>query len=120
MGEGGGHAVPKPPTGIQKQHHLQPIPLVPLLQDSKPLKTPLASPSRLLFKFEFPNHSLSTPECPFEVANTPDYNQRARRECFRGLTYGSCGGEEDKLERKTSAKPGAGTRVVHVLLGTLQ
>ena len=34
--------------------------------------------------------------------------------------YGSCGGEEDKLESKTSAKPGAGTRIVHVLLGTLQ
>ena len=38
MGDGGGHAVPKPPTGIQKQLHLQPIPLIPLLQDSKPLK----------------------------------------------------------------------------------
>ena len=73
MGDGGGHAVlnpkqPKPP--IQKQLHLQPTPQTPFPW-LKPLETPLASPSRLLFfKFVFPNHSLSTPECPFEVANT--------------------------------------------------
>ena len=27
--------------------------------------------------------------------------------------YGSCGGEEVELEKKTRAKPGAGTGIVH-------
>ena len=85
---GGGHAVlnPKQPKlPIQKQLHL-------------PLKTPLAL---LFFKFELvlPNCSLSTPECPFEVVNTPRYHSRC--ECFRGLT-------KDKLESRMGAKPGAG------------
>ena len=73
--DGGGHAVldlnqPKPP--IQKNSTS--ITPSPGLKTPQNLKTPLPSPSKLLFfKFElvFPSYSLSAPECPFEVANTP-------------------------------------------------
>ena len=36
------------------------------------------------------------------------------------VIYGSRGGGGDESERKTSAKPGAGNGIVHVLLETLQ
>ena len=96
-----------------------------------PLIPPLASPSNKaeFFKSELvlPNCILSTPECPFEVANTAC----ATLAVFWALLYavvgnvfvaslidtnGSWGGEEEVLERKTRAKPGAGTGTVHTLM----